>query len=296
MFAPTELDTSGIRLFTGEIVRSRAGVACSNCAKPEPRNSNIRVRTTMPKLRLPLSCSRSFRLCGGVLGLLVLGLLSAQAESATASETFVPDLTGVPAAKGWKLVKRTAVAIEKDGAPGARLLGNAARDTGFARLEGFDFADGVIEFDVRGKNVLQGSFPGFAFHGLDDTTYDAVYFRPFNFRSGDPVRRTHAVQYVSHPTFTWEKLRKERNGRYEKSVAPVPDPEGWFHVRVVVAWPQVSVFVDDAAEPSLVVEQLSDRKHGWLGFWTDVSDGDFANLKIVPAYPRRSPNQAQGGP
>jgi hypothetical protein len=25
-------------------------------------------------------------------------------------------------------------------------------------------------------------------HGVDGTTYDAVYFRPFNFKSDDPAR------------------------------------------------------------------------------------------------------------
>ena len=61
---------------------------------------------------------------------------------------------------------------------------------------------------------------------------------------------------------------------------PPPDPNGWFHARVVVAWPKVSVFVNDAKEPSLVVEQLSDRKSGRVGLWVDVGGGEFANLKI----------------
>jgi hypothetical protein len=26
-----------------------------------------------------------------------------------------------------------------------------------------------------------------AFHGVDATTYDSIYFRPFNFRAADPV-------------------------------------------------------------------------------------------------------------
>jgi hypothetical protein len=50
----------------------------------------------------------------------------------------------------------------------------------------------------------------------------------------------------------------------------------------VVASPQVSVFVGDAKEPSLVVNQLSDRKKGLVGLWVgNTSGGDFANLKIV---------------
>ena len=52
------------------------------------------------------------------------------------------------------------------------------------------------------------------------TTYDAIYFRPFNFRTSDPARRLRAVQYISHPTYTWNKLRAERPGVYEKPVNP----------------------------------------------------------------------------
>jgi hypothetical protein len=63
----------------------------------------------------------------------------------------------------------------------------------------------------------------------------------------------------------------------------VPDPNGWFHVRVVVASPKVSVFVANAKEPTLVVDQLSDRRKGSVGLWVgNGSSGDFANVKITP--------------
>ncbi len=46
---------------------------------------------------------------------------------------------------------------------------------------------------------------------------------------------------------------------------------------------KLTVFVNDAKEPSLVVEQLSDRKKGLVGLWGgNTSGGDFANFKIVP--------------
>src|SRR6266480_2388283 len=123
---------------------------------------------------------------------------------------------------------------------------------------------------------------GVAFLGVDGTTSDAVYFRPFNFKAADPARHAHAVQYVSHPTYTWDKLRAEQPGKYEQPVSTAPDPNGWFHVRVVIAAPQVKVFVNEAKEPSLVVTQLSDRRKGRVGLWVgNNSAGDFANLTIV---------------
>jgi hypothetical protein len=145
------------------------------------------------------------------------------------------------------------------------------------------FADGTIEFDVRGKDVMQQSFVGLAFHGLDAKTYDAIYFRPFNFKATDPARRAHAVQYISHPAFPWDKLRTERPGQFEKEVASPPDPNNWFHVRVVVQHPVVRVFVEGQKTPSLEVRQLSDRKRGWVGFWVgNGSGGSFANLSVTP--------------
>lgn len=148
-------------------------------------------------------------------------------------------------------------------------------------FEGIEFSDGAIEFDVKGKDVQQQSFVGVAFHGVDGTTYDAIYFRPFNFRAEDLARRSRAVQYISHPTFTWQKLRAEQPGKYEQAVNPVPDPNAWFHVRVVVASPNVRVFVGEAKEPSLVVNQLSDRKKGLVGLWVgNNSGGDFANFRM----------------
>lgn len=145
-------------------------------------------------------------------------------------------------------------------------------------------ADGTIEFDVRGKNAPQQSFVGIAFHGADETTYDVVYFRPFNFRATDALARSHAVQYISLPGYDWQKLRSEHTGEYEKAIAAPPDPDAWFHVRIVIAHPQISAFVNGSSEPSLVVKQLNERTAGWVGLWVgNGSGGDFANLKITPA-------------
>src|SRR5262249_4433266 len=147
-----------------------------------------------------------------------------------------------------------------------------------------DFGNGTIELDIKGRNVVQKSFIGVAFHAKDANQCDLVYFRPFNFTNADPERRAHAVQYMSAPNFSWKKLRTEHPGVYEKPVQPAPDPDGWFHARIVVDSPKVSVFVNDAKEPSLVVDKLSKLTSGRVGLWVGQdSDGDFANLKIVPA-------------
>jgi hypothetical protein len=184
--------------------------------------------------------------------------------------------------KGVNASKRTISHLSDGERKGVRL--SEAEGEGPAYLPDLQFANGTLALDLRGKDVQGSSFVGVAFHGLDGTTYDAVYFRPFNFRTPDQARVLRAVQYIAHPAYPWQKLRAEHPGQYEKPVKPVPDPNQWFHARIVVASPKVSVFVGDAAEPCLIVNQLSDRKKGLVGIWVgNTSGGDFANFSIVPA-------------
>ena len=71
----------------------------------------------------------------------------------------------------------------------------------------------------------------------------------------DPERHSHAVEYVSDPRWTWQILRSEHPGEYEKAVVPEPDGDEWFHARIVVERPKVSVFVNSASAPCLVVNE-----------------------------------------
>jgi hypothetical protein len=153
---------------------------------------------------------------------------------------------------------------------------------GIAWVNGITFTNGTIEFDLRGRDVLQKSFVGVAFHAANDSTFDVIYFRPFNFQSKDAIRKIHAVQYASMPAYYWKKLRDEKNGIYEKGLINPPDPNGWFHARIEVAGSQVSVFVNDDKKPSLTVTKLTSQNTGKVGLWAgEGSDGDFANLKVT---------------
>jgi hypothetical protein len=213
-----------------------------------------------------------------ILSLLFAGIFVVSINAQRRTKT--PDLSEVPTSKKWKIHNRSVAVFEENGKKAIRF--DSRPLDGAAWLEDFEFGEGIIEFDVRGKDVLQRSFVGLAFHGVDERNFDAVYFRPFNFKNQDAARRIRAVQYESLPGNDWKKLRESFPGKYEKAVSPVPDPNGWFHVRVVVEFPKVRVFVNDAKEPSLEVEQLSTRKKRWVGFYVgDNSDGDFANLQIT---------------
>lgn len=208
--------------------------------------------------------------------------LSVKLRGADQAQPAAIDLGALAAGQGLEVFNRTAAPVGDASRHGVRL--SASAGDGIAYLSGIEFANGTIEVDLRGKDLPQQSFLGVAFHGVDATTYDAMYFRPFNFRTEDPARRARAVQYISHPVHTWQKLRTDTPGKYENAVNPVPDPNGWFRARIVVASPKVSVFVDAATTPALVVEQVSARKIGRVGLWVgNMSSGDFANMRIDPA-------------
>jgi hypothetical protein len=164
----------------------------------------------------------------------------------------------------------------------AALKIQSSKDGTIIPLSRIEFGNGEIEFDLLGQSAPpQSNFLGIAFRVVDETTYDAVYFRPFNFRSEDPVRRIHAVQYISHPKYPWPVLRKEKPEQYEKPITPPPDGDAWFHARVVVQKPKVSVYVNQAKEPSLVVDELSDRTGGGVALWVGPGQGGhIANLRI----------------
>jgi len=213
---------------------------------------------------------------GTAVGLFQVAHLAGQPKTVT------PDLGALADAKGLKLFNRSASRLVDGARNGVRL--SEAPGEGVAFVPGIELANGTIELDVRGRDVAQQSFVGVAFHGLDGATYDAVYFRPFNFKAADPVSRSHAVQYHSLPVYTWQKLRNDQPGKFEQAVNPVPDPNAWFHARIVIANPKVSVLVADAKDPCLVVNLLNERRKGLVGLWVgNSSGGDFANLTITPA-------------
>ena len=125
-----------------------------------------------------------------------------------------PDLGKLADGKGAQVYNRTLTVGTEDGRSVARV--DARAGDGGVLLSGIQMSEGIIEVDLKGKDVAQQSFLGVAFHVVDWTTLDAVYFRPFNFRGADAERRSHSVQYVAHPAYPWQRLRAERAGQFEK--------------------------------------------------------------------------------
>jgi len=155
----------------------------------------------------------------------------------------------------------------------------------FALVQGVTFETGVIEVDLKGNSPPTASFLGIAFklanNGADENHFEAIYFRPFNFKREGFT--DHAVQYVAHPDHPWKELRENKPGVYEAKVAPAPDPAVWFHARIEITRERVSVTVNDGAKPCLTVDRLSAPGSGTVGLWIDSKPGAFSNLKITPA-------------
>lgn len=210
--------------------------------------------------------------------LILIGSLSARGQK----KPVAYDLYKLAENHQLKISNRDVSSFSEDGKRGIQF--SAKEGDGVAFLDGVIVADGTIELDIKGRDLLQKSFVGVAFHGEDEETLDAIYFRPFNFQSSDPIRKIHSVQYVSHPAYTWNKLRDEHNGKYEKAITPSPKGTDWFHVKIVLKYPLVTVYVNHNPEPSLTIEQLSKRKTGKIGLWVgNNSDGHFSNLQITPS-------------
>lgn len=156
-------------------------------------------------------------------------------------------------------------------------------------IEGTDFANGVIEAEIAGapaRDAFEGArgFVGIAFRVQPDLkTYDAFYLRPTNGRADDQLRRNHSAQYISHPDWTWNRMRQETPGKYEAYVDLVPD--AWTKVRIEVRGDTARLFVHGQPQPTLIVNDVKSgaRARGAIALWIDVGTvAHFRDLRVSP--------------
>lgn len=159
--------------------------------------------------------------------------------------------------------------------------------TKLARLKDITFHNGTIELEVAGKPTgaaggTARGFIGIAFRLSDDhARYECIYLRPANGRAEDQVRRNHSVQYISHPDYPWERLRKEEPKKYETYV----DLEVgvWTKVKIEVQDNIAKLYVHGASQPTLIVSDLKQgATKGALGLWIGPeTEGYFRNLRVT---------------
>ena len=157
-----------------------------------------------------------------------------------------------------------------------------------AVIEGTDFNNGVIEAEIAGglapsAGAAARGFVGIAFRlQPDNKTYDAFYLRPTNGRADDQERRNHAAQYISHPYWTWNRMRQETPSKYEAYVDLVPDV--WTRVRIEVNGDKARLFVHGQPQPTLIVNDVKTGagKRGAIALWVGPGTvAHFRNLTVT---------------
>lgn len=178
---------------------------------------------------------------------------------------------------GQMISKDRVISIEKDEFGEFIRLGKAMVGSAVL-LPTDDFKQGKIEAIIRGKDIFQGSFAGLAFHAQNDSIFDLVYCRPFNFQTSDTLRRVHMVQYAYFPKLDWQVLRVKFNGIYEKGIANPPKADEWFKITLVIDEKQVKAYINDSETPTLVVGKLNNISDGKIGIFG--LNADFKSIKI----------------
>jgi len=157
----------------------------------------------------------------------------------------------------------------------------------FAKLKNIVFEDGTIEVKVLSRLLKTAKpddrgFIGVAFRiSEDNSKFECLYIRPTNGRAEQQIRRNHATQYFSFPDYKFFRLRKESPEMYE-SYADMGLDE-WIQLKIVVKGKQALLFINNAPQPALIVNDLKhgDNQKGSVGLFVDVgTEGFFSDLKI----------------
>lgn len=185
------------------------------------------------------------------------------------------------------LGRRAIKLVDKTGVSPA---GRPANGETIAIWKGSDFKDGTIQAEVvglprAGAQAGVRGFIGIAFrvaaHGAQ---YESISLRQTNGRADDQLRRNHSTQYACYPEFPWHRLRDENPGVYESYVDL--EPAGWTKISIVVAGNTARLYVNDAQQPCLIVNDLKLREtRGQIALWVGTdTEGYFSKLTVNPAH------------
>jgi hypothetical protein len=179
--------------------------------------------------------------------------------------------------------------VQYEGRPAVHLVAPPERRATdihlLAIVAGSDFAEGTLRVDVAGApfdatSAARG-FIGLAFHvAPDGSMFECLYVRPTNGRADDQLRRNHSTQYIAYPDFPWEKLRQSSPGKYESYVDI--EAGAWTSLRVVVKGNTAKLYVNEAAQPTLIVDDLKlGEGRGQVALWSHATtDGYFSRLEV----------------
>jgi hypothetical protein len=218
----------------------------------------------------------------------------------SAALLFVLAVSGTTAASGQVAFPLTSVdgldprgvqvqPVTHRGKQGIRVVENMiGAGNAVVLLPGPPFLNGTIEVELASRVRSDAppnmrGFIGLAFRVRDGDVlrYEAIYLRPTNARADDQLRRNHSTQYVSHPDFSWYRLREESPGVYESYVDLVPGE--WTQVRIVVRGARAALHVNGSSQPVLIVRDLKGGVDaGSIALWiADGTEGFFRDLRVT---------------
>lgn len=254
----------------------------------------------------PTATSRAAHHARSAIAMLLL-IVGVAAPGSAQAPTQRPTTQRYPlaTASGLRLQNVTAEPVTYSGKRGVRLttsdearrrieqlpIDQQAQLETFALIEGTDFSNGVIEAEIAGAPAPDApagarGFVGIAFRLQPDLeTYDAFYLRPTNGRADDQERRNHSAQYISHPDWTWDRMRRETPSRYESYVDLAPGV--WTRIRIEVRGDSARLFVHGQPQPALLVNDVKTGKaaRGAVALW--INPGTVAHFRDVHLTPAR---------
>lgn len=158
----------------------------------------------------------------------------------------------------------------------------------YAKLVDSEFKDGTIEVKVLSRLLPDApdyarGFIGVTFRVSENNSeFESFYIRPTNSRCDIQLRRNRSTQYFSYPNFKYFHSRDTNPGEYE-SYADMGLDE-WIDLKIVVEANQGKLYLNNAEQPVLVVNNLkhgADNK-GALGLFVDIgTEGFFKDLKYT---------------
>lgn len=158
----------------------------------------------------------------------------------------------------------------------------------FAYVPDIDFHNGVIELSVASSLADNAAsfargFAGIAFR-IEPAikNFEGIYIRPTNGRAMDQVRRNHSVQYFSFPTYDFAYFRQHAPEKYEAYCDLQVDT--WMHMRIEVQGEKARLYMHNAEQPCLLVDdlKLGQNARGGIGLWVDMGTvAHFADIKVT---------------
>jgi hypothetical protein len=158
----------------------------------------------------------------------------------------------------------------------------------YVKVKGINLQDGEIEVKVLSKLLPNApdfarGFIGIAFRiSEDNSKFESIYIRPTNGRADQQIRRNHSIQYFSYPEYKFDRLRKESPEVYE-SYSDMALNE-WIKLKLIVKGATAKLYLNENAEPSLIVNDLKhgSSNTGKIGLWVETgTEGYFRDLKIT---------------